>query len=161
MHKIRPAARGDEPALLQIVNAVITAGDAFMYDAPFSPEDFRNWLEAHTACLVAEEGGVIVGAYVLRPNHPGRGSHVANASYFVAPGARGRGIGRLLGEHSLQQARQHGFHAMQFNAVVSTNAAAVRLWQSLGFEIIGTGPSAFRRADGLLVDLHIMHRKLE
>jgi L-amino acid N-acyltransferase YncA len=158
---LRPALPADEAQILEIVSAVITSGDAFLYEHPFSPADLRAWLASHAACFVAADDGRIAGGYVLRPNHPGRGSHVANASYFVSPAARGQGIGRLLGEHSLAEARRLGFRAMQFNAVVSTNRAAVALWTSLGFRIIGTSPGAFRLPDGHIVDLHIMHRSLD
>jgi L-amino acid N-acyltransferase YncA len=161
MISIRPALEADQDQILQIVNLIIAAGDAYYFEAPFSHADLERWLAAHTACFIAAEGTSILGGYLLRPNYPGRGSHIANASYFVAPVARGRGIGRLLGEHSLAEARRLGFAALQFNAVVSSNAAAVKLWESLGFRIIGASPSAFRRADGTLVDLLIMHRLLE
>jgi GNAT superfamily N-acetyltransferase len=139
---------------------VIAAGDAFVYEAPFTPEQMRAYVAGYTAGFVAEHDGRIVGGYVLRPNQPGRGAHVANATYLVSPNARGLGIGRLLGEHSIAEARRMGFTAMQFNAVVATNARAVALWRRLGFEVIGTSPAAFRLADGSFADLHIMHRWL-
>jgi ribosomal protein S18 acetylase RimI-like enzyme len=93
-------------------------------------------------------------------NRTGLGDHVANASFMVAPEAHGRGIGRLLGEHCLDEARRRGFAAMQFNFVVSTNAAAVALWKKLGFAIVGTLPRAFRHARLGLVDAYVMHRDL-
>jgi ribosomal protein S18 acetylase RimI-like enzyme len=74
--------------------------------------------------------------------------------------AEGRGIARRMCEHSLAHARQRGFRAMQFNFVVSTNERAVRLWQSLGFEIVGRLPLAFRRPSGDYVDAFVMFRSL-
>ena len=103
---------------------------------------------------------VIVGTYVIRPNQPGLGAHVANAGYMVRPDAFGRGTGSALGTHSLEEARAAGYRAMQFNAVVSTNTRAVALWERLGFRIIGTVPEGFRHAKLGFVDLHIMHRML-
>jgi ribosomal protein S18 acetylase RimI-like enzyme len=102
----------------------------------------------------------IVGTYILRPNQSGPGSHVANAAFMVAPDARGMGIGRKMGEHSLSEARRIGFRAMQFNFVVSTNASAIRLWQQLGFKIIGTLPGAFRHPEKGYVDVYVMYRSL-
>jgi len=101
-----------------------------------------------------------VGGYTLRPNQPGLGNHVANAGYMVAPNARGQGIASRLCEHSLEQARYAGFTAMQFNFVVSSNAAAVRLWQRHGFVIVGQLPGAFRHVTLGPTDVYVMHRHL-
>lgn len=103
----------------------------------------------------------VVATAQLQPIYPGAlRSHVANASFMVDPAASGRGIGRALAEHLLDRAREQGYRSMQFNAVVETNAGAVRLWESLGFTIIGTVPEAFRHAEHGLVGLHVMHRFL-
>jgi GNAT superfamily N-acetyltransferase len=79
---------------------------------------------------------------------------------MVASEARGRGIGRALGEYTLEWAREQGYASMQFNAVVESNVAAVRLWQVLGFQIIGTVPEAFEHRELGRVGLHIMYRRL-
>ena len=110
---------------------------------------------------VAEDEARVVGMYKLVPNQPGLGSHVANASFMVAPGSSGKGAGRQMGLHCLDEARRRGFRAMQFNFVVSTNARAVALWQSLGFAIVGTLPGAFRHRDLGYVDAYVMYRPLE
>jgi len=49
---------------------------------------------------------------------------------------------------------------MQFNAVVETNEHAIRLWRSLGFEILATVPGAFNHPTHGYVGLHIMARSL-
>jgi ribosomal protein S18 acetylase RimI-like enzyme len=85
---------------------------------------------------------------------------VANAAYVVKPECRGHGVGRAMCEHSLREARAAGFLAMQFNIVVSTNAAAVGLWKRMGFAVVGTLPRAFRHAELGLVDAFVMHRFL-
>src|SRR5216110_846970 len=109
---------------------------------------------------VAKSRGRILGTYILRPNQSGGGSHVANAAFMVAPDARGQGIGREIAEHCLSEARLLGFRAMQFNFVVSTNDSAVRLWQKLGFKIVGTLPSAFHHPEKGYVDVYVMYRSL-
>jgi GNAT superfamily N-acetyltransferase len=102
----------------------------------------------------------VLGTAKMGPNRPGPGSHVATASFMVAADARGRGVGRALGEYALSWAKEQGYAAMQFNAVVAANHVAVRLWQELGFHIIGTVPEAFAHPILGRVGLHIMHRFL-
>jgi GNAT superfamily N-acetyltransferase len=110
--------------------------------------------------LVAVDSGAIIGTAEIHPNQPAAGSHVANAGFMVAPSAAGRGVGRALAHRVLEIAAEDGYLAMQFNAVVETNAPAIRLWEKLGFKIIATIPEAFRHPDHGLVGLHIMHRFL-
>jgi GNAT superfamily N-acetyltransferase len=102
----------------------------------------------------------VFGTAKMGPNRPGPGSHVSTASFMVASNARGRGVGRALGEYALSWAREQGYAAMQFNAVVESNHVAVRLWQTLGFRIIGTVPEAFEHPTLGRVGLHVMHRRL-
>ena len=102
----------------------------------------------------------MVGTFILRPNRPGLGSHIANASFMVSPQARGLGVGRAMGEHCLAEARRLGYRAMQFNFVVSTNDSAVGLWKQLGFRIVGRLPGAFRHATKGFVDAYVMFRDL-
>ncbi len=158
---IRPITDADLEPLRQIFNAIIAEGEAFTYETSFGVSEMRAYVDSYTAGGWVEElDGRVVGGYVLRPNQPGRGSHVCNATYVVDASVRGQKLGRRLGEHSLIRAKELGYSAMQFNAVVSTNEAAVKLWTSLGFEIIGSVPEGFRRADGSRVALHIMYRTL-
>jgi GNAT superfamily N-acetyltransferase len=140
---------------------VTAAGDSFAYDADTPEEVARKlWAEPPAVAFVAEDGGVVLGTYFLRPNQPGRGSHVANAGYMVAAAARGRGLASLLCGHSVETARRLGYAAMQFNYVVSTNAAAVRAWEKHGFAVVGRVPRAFRHAELGFVDVLVMHREV-
>ena len=102
----------------------------------------------------------VVGTYILRANQAGRGAHLANAAFIVPASARGKGIGRAMGEHCLSEACRLGFRAMQFNFVVSTNESAIRLWKQLGFKIVGTLPGAFRHPEKRYVDVCVMFRSL-
>jgi L-amino acid N-acyltransferase YncA len=134
---------------------------------PFSPEITESeahdvWVKAPAATYVAtNENNEIVGTYYIKPNQPALGAHVCNCGYVVAETARGRGIASQMCQHSQEEATKLGFRAMQYNLVVSTNQAAVHLWQKHGFEIIGTVPEAFRHPTQGLVDAHIMYKKLE
>ena len=158
---IREDSGGNEDSLWRILAAVIAEGDAYALDATTTREEgLAFWYQPGARRYVAENAGRIVGAYFLRPNHPGRGSHVANAAYLVAAEARGKGVGRAMGEHSIIEARRLGYRAMQFNFVVSTNERAVRLWESLGFEIVGRLPAAFRHPTHGYVDALVMYQQL-
>lgn len=159
--KIRAAARADHAAIWKIFHEVVAAGDTYAIDPHISREEaLAYWFSADTRTYVAASAGDVVGTYILRPNQSGGGSHVANAAFMVAPDARGQGIGRVMGEHCLSEARRLGFRAMQFNFVVSTNASAVRLWQQLGFKIVGTLPGAFCHPENGYVDVYVMYCSL-
>ena len=110
--------------------------------------------------VVAVDGDTVLGSAKMGPNRPGRGAHVATASFMVDPSSQGRGVGRALATHAVDWARAGGFHAMQFNAVVETNTAAVALWRSLGFQVLATVPEAFDHPTHGLVGLHLMYLRL-
>ncbi len=110
--------------------------------------------------VVLEDQGTVLGSAKMGPNRPGHGAHIGTASFMVAPEARGRGVGRLLAEYVIGWHRDQGYRGIQFNAVVETNTAAVELWESLGFRIVGTVPEAFRSPSHGLVGLHIMYLPL-
>jgi len=159
--KIRPAAEADRAAIWKIFHEVVAAGDTYAIDPDMSREEaLAYWFSADTRTYVADGTLGVVGTYILRPNQSGGGSHVANAAFMVAPEARGQGIGRAMGEHCLSEARRLGFRAMQFNFVVSTNESAVRLWQQLGFKIVGTLPRAFCHPENRYVDVYVMYCSL-
>ena len=161
--EIRDAVDSDWPDVWRFLQPIVAAGDTYCWPRTTSEEAARTWWmgKPDGRVLVAVDDGVIVGTAEIHPNQPAAGSHVANAGFMVAPDATGRGVGRALANRVLQIAAEDGYLAMQFNAVVETNAAAIRLWESLGFKIIGTIPAAFRHPDLGLVGLHIMHRSLQ
>lgn len=161
MVEIRRASESDFEAVWSIFREVVARGDTYAFDPDTTREQARSiWMSGGVATYVACADGEVVGTYVLKPNQPGLGSHVANAAYMVRAAARGRGVGRVMCEHSLDEARRAGFLAMQFNMVVSTNEAAVGLWKRMGFSIVGTLPKAFRHPTRGLVDAYVMHRFL-
>ena len=141
---------------------IVAAGETYAYPDDITADQAQaSWTPGDDGCtVVAVDGESVLGAALIQANRPGRGSHVATASFMVSPAARGRGVGRQLGEYALQWATERGFRAMQFNAVVDTNTAAVRLWESLGFETVGIVPEAFDSARHGLVGLRVMYRRL-
>ncbi len=157
---IREATDSDWPGIYPVFTAVTAAQTTYVYPAGLSSEEARALWAGQRCVVVVDEGGSVLGTAIMGPNRLGRGSHVATASFMVGEQARGRGVGRALGEHVLAWASSAGFRAMQFNAVVETNTAAVALWRSLGFAVIGTVPEAFDHPEHGLVGLHVMHRFL-
>lgn len=139
----------------------MTAGETYAYPDDLTPESARSWWmeDAPGRTVVAVDGETVLGSAKMGSNRPGRGAHVSTASFMVDPAHRGRGVGRALGRYTVEWAQAAGYRGMQFNAVVETNAA-VALWQSLGFEIIGTVPEAFDHPTHGLVGLHVMYRGL-
>ncbi|MFK3740014.1 GNAT family N-acetyltransferase [Massilia sp. TN1-12] len=161
--QIRPATEEDFHAMYGIFQTHVAAGETFPHGPDMDREaSYDYWFGAPATTFVAVKGRErVLGMYKLVPNQLGRGSHVASASYMVSPNAQGVGIGHLLAEHSLGEARRRGYLAMQFNYVVSTNTAAIHLWKRLGFSIVGTLPKAYRHRRLGYVDAYVMYKLLE
>ncbi len=160
--EIRPLRADDWPAVWALLAPTFARGDTYSYPPDITEPAARTaWVEAPAATFVAcEAAGTVLGTYVIKPNQPGQGAHVCNCGYVTADAARGRGVAAAMCEHSQAQARSMGFRAMQFNFVVSTTEGAVRLWQRLGFAIVGTLPGAFRHPAHGYVDAHVMFKTL-
>ncbi|MET0376527.1 MAG: GNAT family N-acetyltransferase [Rhizorhabdus sp.] len=159
--QIRPATPDDAAPIDDIILPVIRAGTTYALDRQMGEADaLAYWMEPGKETFVAVDQGLVVGTYYMRPNQAGGGRHVCNCGYMTSAAAVGRGIARGMCEHSLEHARARGYRAMQFNFVVSTNERAVRLWQSLAFEIVGRVPDAFCHPELGFVDALVMHRAL-
>jgi len=158
---IRRATDGDADAIWAILEPILRAGETYALPCDWSRrEALAFWRAPAHAVFVAQVGAEVLGTYYLRPNQKGGGAHVANCGYATLPWARGRGIARAMCTHSLELARRQGFTAMQFNFVVATNDPAIALWKSLGFEVVGRLPGAFRHPKNGPVDALVMHRAL-
>ncbi len=158
---IRPLRDEDWPGVWALLRATFAAGDTYTFPPDSSEADIRKaWVETPLATFVAREGETLLGTYFIKPNQPGLGSHVCNCGYVVAPESRGRGVAAAMCEHSQQFARERGFRAMQFNFVVATNVRAVKLWERLGFAVVGRLPGAFHHRDLGYVDALVMYKSL-
>jgi L-amino acid N-acyltransferase YncA len=161
MVNIRSATFDDADVIWRILEPVLLAGETYTLPRDFDrAESLTYWFAGGNQVFVAEEDGDVLGTYYLRVNQRGGGSHVCNCGYMTADHATGRGIARTMCLHSKEQARQSGFRAMQFNFVVSTNERAVKLWQSLGFEVVGRLPLAFQHPTKGFVDALVMFAPL-
>ena len=159
---IRTATADDWAQIWPFCSQIVGAGETYAYPDELTSETARPlWMEAPPGQAVVDvAAGAVRGSAKMGPNRPGRGAHVATASFMVDPACQGQGVGRALGEYTIGWARAAGYHSMQFNAVVETNTAAVRLWQALGFQILATVPEAFDHPRHGLVGLHVMYQRL-
>ncbi|MFD3737922.1 GNAT family N-acetyltransferase [Streptomyces sp. NPDC058629] len=160
---IRRAITEDWPAIWPFFHGIVAAGETLTYPLDLGKEDAQGWwfvAPPSRVVVAVDEAGAVLGTAKMNRNHMGNGSHVASATYMVDPAHSGKGVGRALCEYSVEWARMSGFRAMQFNAVVETNTRAVKLYESLGFEVIGTLPEGFHHPAEGYVGLHIMHKAL-
>jgi ribosomal protein S18 acetylase RimI-like enzyme len=157
--EIRPLVGDDWDRVFQIFTAVVSEGETYAYPEDLTSEAAKAlWVEGPPGhAVVGLRDGVILGTAKYGPNRPARGSHVATASFMVASDARGSGVGRAMCEYVIAAAKDEGYAAMQFNAVVSTNVHAIELYRQLGFVTIGTVPEAFEHATRGRVGLEIMY----
>ena len=161
MATIRLASASDTSAIWSILEPVFRAGETYALPRDINKSDaIAYWCGRSHETFVAEDKGDILGTYFLRANQAGGGDHVANCGYMTASQAQGRGIARLMLEHSLVRAKERGFRAVQFNFVVGSNERAIRTWEAYGFAVVGRLPSAFNHPTLGFVDALVMYKQL-
>lgn len=161
MIEIRKAVPADYDEIWEIIHQVLQSGDTYVFAPTSSKEKMLGiWCAPNKHTYIAMWDGHIAGTFVISDNQIDLGSHIANGSYMVSPAYSGKGIGRAMGEFSLQEARRLGYKAMQFNIVIKSNERAVKLWQSIGFSIIGEIPDAFNHQQNGFTNAYIMYQKL-
>lgn len=162
MPEIRPLHEHDWPSAWAIIEPVFRAGETYGVPTDITEDAaYRKWVTDATGSYVAvDDSGGLVGTYFLKPNHGGPGAHVANCGYIVAETARGQGLATAMCRHSQREAVAAGFRAMQYNLVVATNEAAIRVWRREGFHVAGTLPGAFMHPRHGIVDTYIMFKTL-
>jgi len=160
--QLRDFAPDDWHDIYPFFTEIIEAGETYAYPEHLDFEQARRyWVpQPPGRAIVAREGARVIGTATMGPNRPGRGSHIATASFMVDPAHRGKGVGRAMGNEMLGWARRQGYHGVQFNAVVQTNTSAVHLWQSLGFRVLGTVPGTFDHRRHGRVGLNVMYLPL-
>ena len=160
--RIRPATQQDGSAIWSIIGPVIQAGETYTLARDMTEAaGLAYWMGPEKETFVVEDDGLILGTYYMRPNQAGGGAHVANCGYMTSTAAAGRGLARAMCEHSMTHARARGYRAIQFNFVVSTNVRAVRLWENLGFSVVGRLPRAFEHPSEGFVDALVMYQWLD
>lgn len=160
--EIRAYEDADWPQVWPVIEAIVRKADTFCYEpAQTEAQAHAMWVVPPPGhVVVAVQDGRVLGTSNMYPNRPGPGSHIASGNLMVAADARGQGVGQALGEYLLDWARRSGYAGVQFNAVAASNAPAVRLYERLGFYVVGTVPGAFRHPELGLVGLHVMFHDL-
>jgi L-amino acid N-acyltransferase YncA len=159
--QIRPLVAADWAAMWAIIREVVQEQATFPYDPAMTEDQARQtWIETPPGLtVVAVENDKVLGTAKMGTNRPGPGSHVSTASFMVAADARGRGVGSALCRFAVAWAKERGYAGMQFNAVVESNHAAVRLYERHGFSVVGTVPRAFVHPTLGRVGLHVMYNE--
>ncbi|HEY9301485.1 MAG TPA: N-acetyltransferase, partial [Phormidium sp.] len=148
-------------AVRALFNQVVIEGQTYPQEKPVSEAEFAAYWLVKDAFVVRESNSnEIFGAFYIKPNFPGRCSHICNAGFIVQPEQRGKGIGKFMGEKMLEIAARLGYQAVMFNLVFASNIASIKVWQSLGFKMIGRIPAAANLKDGAVVDALMLYRKL-
>ncbi len=156
---LTPYAESDLPDFAPVFRGIVADGETYAYPENLTDAQIQDlWWEpepGHTVVARTSDRHFL-GSAKMGPNRPARGSHIGTASFMVAPEARGSGVGRELLAYVIDWHRRQHFAGIQFNAVVETNTAAVRLWESAGFRILGTVPGAFVSQRHGPFGLHVM-----
>jgi L-amino acid N-acyltransferase YncA len=158
--EVRQYKDKDLTEMRNIWNEIVREGNAYPQEEYLSEDDARRFFAEQSYTGVAVDGGSVVGLYILHPNNVGRCGHIANASYAVKSGQRGKRIGESLVVDSMRVAASLSFRLLQFNAVVASNERAIRLYKKLGFTQLGTIEGGFRMDDGQYVDIIPFYKKL-
>lgn len=158
---VREYMSADAMAAMKIWNEVVEEGNAFPQLKGLTEDNADAFFKHQSYTGIAVDAdGRIVGLSILHPNNVGRCSHIANASYAIAADERGNHIGETLVQDCLKQGKRLGFRILQFNAVVVTNAAAIHLYEKLGFEKLGTIPGGFHAKDDSYRDINLYYHTL-
>lgn len=153
--EIRRYTKNDVKEAIEIWNHIVEEGAAFPQTDCLTEESGNAFFmgQSFTGAAFDRESGSMAGLYILHPNNVGRCGHICNASYAVRWDIRGQHIGEQLVRHCMKTGKELGYRILQFNAVVRTNAAALHLYEKLGFKQLGVIPGGFRMKDGSYEDI--------
>lgn len=163
MH-LRPATVADLPDIVAIYNSTIASRQVTADLDPVSVDDRRQWFSAHDPqvypLMVADdEGGKTLGWLSYSAFHA-RAAYRATAeiSIYLAPQARGRGLGGELLQHAIDAAPALGFRTL-IGLIFGHNLPSLKLFHRFGFVDYGHLPD-IAELDGVTRDLVIVGRKL-
>ncbi|KAI1309993.1 hypothetical protein EDD11_003911 [Mortierella claussenii] len=148
-------------AMHQVFNDEVERGDTYPQESRLDDLQFENYFfsgdafvllrgdhkratQVQTRTNAKEWQADLLGFFYIKPNFPGRCSHICNGGFIVNPIHRGLGIGSILGKAFLKIVPIVGYKASMFNLVFVSNVASIKLWRRLGFREIGRVPKAGR-----------------
>ncbi|KAI9282486.1 acyl-CoA N-acyltransferase [Umbelopsis sp. AD052] len=152
----------------KIFNVEIEDGSTYPQEFQLSLEQFKAYFTSYDSFIAVKNGPLtpdtnieesVMGMFYIKPNYPGRCSHICNGGFFTAPAHRGQGIGKVMGRAFVTLAPLLGYKASVFNLVFANNPASLRIWRSLGFQEVGRIPQAGRlkNSPDELVDAIVFH----
>ena len=128
----------EQKELYELFLEIVKEGNSYPQTLPYSFTDFLSYFfPKDSKVLICKRDDEIIGGFYLKPNFSGRASHIANCGYIVKKEYRGKGLGFHLGKYSIDMAKELGYRGIIFNLVFSENKRAVKLWEKVGFKIIG------------------------
>lgn len=160
--EVRPYREADLSQMVKIWNEVVDEGVEFPDETRLGNLSGKKFFSTQTVSAVAVDDfdGTVAGLYILHPNGIGRCGHLCNAGFAVRRDLRGQHIGEMLVRDCLEQAPKYGFRVLMFNAVVTDNEPAIRLYEKLGFVNLGTVPGGFRTREGSYRDIGLYYHTL-
>lgn len=142
---------------MELMNLIVREGRSWPFEVEFATIDsYRAYFLSHTAFVVRaiddgldsngqpSSAGELMGCFYIKPNYPGRCSHICNGGFISHPKFRRQGVARLMGQVFLQAAKDLGYKSSYFNLVFRSNVASVQLWESLGFQRVAVLEDAAR-----------------
>lgn len=162
--EVAPFQQEDWVVGMELMNLIIREGQAWPFEEEFqSMDEYRGYFLSHAAFVVRAlqpgidingdgySSGEVMGCFYVKPNFPGRCSHICNGGFITTPRFRRMGVAKVMGKSFLKLARDLGYLSSYFNLVFESNVASVRLWESLGFERVAVLKDAaqLKGVDGL------------
>lgn len=132
----------DFVSLFEVLKEIIEEGQTYPQDT-IDEKSFRQYFLSHN-CFVfrVQETNKTVAGFYIKPNFPGRSSHLANFGLAIKSEYRGQGLGKLMVPRAIKYAKIIGYEALYTNLVFVTNPASMQVCKQNGFVEVGRLPRA-------------------
>jgi L-amino acid N-acyltransferase YncA/DNA-binding transcriptional ArsR family regulator len=156
---VRPMRAADADQVLAVYQAGLDSGDAsFETEAPSWAEFDVAKLPGHRHVATADDTGEVLGWVAAWPvSSRGAYAGVVEHSVYVAPGARGQGVGAALLQALIGSTEAAGIWTIQ-SGIFPENTASLRLHEREGFRVVGIRERIGRR-NGRWRDVVLVERR--